>query len=155
MATIKLTKAVVERIKAPDPSGRQTIKWDSELAGFGLLVSGKTSALTYIAQRRRPDGRTRRVTIGAAGEFPRVDDARRKAGAILLELRSGRDPKAERRRAAVGTLRGMLERYLKARKDLRERTIENYRARSRGICPHGPTGRSGKSPPTWSRTSTP
>ena len=127
MATLKLTKAAVEKIKAPDPSGKQTIRWDAELAGFGLLVSGTTSAKTYIAQRRLPDGRTRRVTVGAVGEFEKVEDARRKAGAALLELRAGKDPKAERRRVAAGTLRGTLNAYLKARKDLRERSVENYR----------------------------
>jgi integrase len=127
MPAMKLTKSKVEGIKAPDPSGKQVITWDIELAGFGVLASGATAAKTYIAQRRLPDGRTRRVTIGAVGEFTKVEDARRAAGARLLELREGRDPKAERRRTGAGTLRGTLELYLKANKDLRERSRENYR----------------------------
>ena len=126
MPSLKLTKAAIERIKAPSPSGKQAIHWDSDLSGFGLLVSGKTDSRTYIAQRRLPDGRTRRVTVGAIGEFTKVEEARAKAGKLLLGLRDGKDPKAERRRAAAGTLRGTLPAYLKARKDLRERSVENY-----------------------------
>jgi integrase len=127
MSTVKLTKDKIGKINAPDPSGKQMIHWDTELAGFGLLVSGKTESKTFIAQRRLPDGRTRRVTVGAVGEFEKVEEARSKAGRLLLELREGKDPKAERRRAAARTLRGTLDLYLKSRKDLRERTVENYR----------------------------
>lgn len=127
MATVELTKRVIERIKAPDPGGKQVIHWDAELRGFGVLASGTTASKSYIAQRRLPDGRTRRVTVGAVGEFAKVEDARRKAGVLLAGLREGKDPKAERRRATAGTLRGILDLYLKARKDLRERSVENYR----------------------------
>jgi integrase len=123
----KLTKAAIDRIKAPDPSGKQVIYWDGELRGFGVLASGTTGAKSFIAQRRLPDGRTRRVTVGAVGEFEKVEDARRKAGNLLAGLREGRDPKAERRRAQASTLRGTLESYLRSRKDLRERSVENYR----------------------------
>ena len=41
---VKLTKAAVEKRKAPDPSGKQRLIWDTELKGFGLLLSGKTDA---------------------------------------------------------------------------------------------------------------
>jgi integrase len=130
----KLTKAAIERIKA-HPSGRQTITWDAELKGFGVLVSGKSTesgnptAKSYIVQRRLPDGKTRRLTVGGLGEFERVEDARRKAGQLLAGLREGRDPKAERRKAAARdrTLRQWLDVYLAARKDLRERSVAEYR----------------------------
>ena len=134
MAT-NLTKAAVERIAAPDPSGKQKFHWDADLRGFGVLASGKTGAKTYIAQKRLPDGKTRRVTVGAVGEFSKVEDARRKAGGILAGLREGKDPKAERKRAAARdrTLRQWLDLYLTARKDLRERSVVEYR---RGVTRH-------------------
>jgi len=44
MPAIKLTKTVIWRIKASDPSGRQAITWDAELRGMGGLASGTTSA---------------------------------------------------------------------------------------------------------------
>ena len=125
----KLNKAAIKKLCAPDPNGKQRLVWDSELKGFGILVSGKTDALTYVVQRRLPDGKTRRVTVGAAAEFERVEDARRKAGKLLSELREGRDPKAERRKAAARdkTLGAWAELYLKAKKSLRPRSIEEYR----------------------------
>src|SRR6266851_2054053 len=128
MAT-KLTKASVDGLAAPDLSGKQTIVWDTELRGFGVLVSGTTSKKTYIAQRRMPDGRTRRVTVGDVAEFQEVRDARLKAGRQLAELREGRDPKTERRRtkAQDRKLSEWLDAYLKARKSLRERSAEEYR----------------------------
>src|SRR5690348_14888314 len=98
MPVLKLTKAAIERIEAPDPSGKQVIYWDTELKGFGVLASGTTPAKTYIAQRRMPDGRSPRRTVGGVGEFQRVEDARRKAGALIAGLRDGKDPKAERRK---------------------------------------------------------
>jgi integrase len=129
MPPLKLTKAAIDRIKAPDPSGKQVIHWDAELTGFGLLASGISSTKSYIAQRRMPDGRTRRVTVGAVGEFAKVEDARRKAGSLLAGLRDGRDPKAERRRAVARerTLGAWLDLYLAAKKNLRPRTVEGYR----------------------------
>jgi integrase len=76
-----------------------------------------------------PDGRTRRLTIGAVGEFAKVEDARRKAGSLLAGLREGKDPKAERRKAAARnrTLRTWFEHFLEFNKDLRPRSVEEYR----------------------------
>ncbi|MGH7102276.1 MAG: hypothetical protein ACREFJ_07745 [Acetobacteraceae bacterium] len=51
MATIHLTEGAVGKLKAPDPSGRQTLHWDDGLKGFGVLVSGTTSGKSYVAQR--------------------------------------------------------------------------------------------------------
>ena len=76
-----------------------------------------------------PDGRTRRVTVGAVGEFERVEDARRKAGGILGGLREGIEPKAERRKAAARdkTLRQWLDAYLIGNTRLAERSRDGYR----------------------------
>src|SRR5947208_175319 len=129
MPTLKLTRGAVERIKSPHPSHKQVLYWDTELRGFGLLVSGKSTVRTYVVQRRLANGPIRRVTVGAIGEFERVEDARRKAGQILNGLRDGKDPKAERRKAAERdkTLRQWLDAYLTARKDLRARSVKGYR----------------------------
>jgi integrase len=129
--TLKLTKAEVERIEAPDPSGKQVIYWDAgkrALPGFGVLVSGTTSTKSYIAQRRLPDGRTRRITVGAVSGFKTVEEARIKAGSALAGLRDGKDPKAERQKEAARdrTLRAWVDLYLAARKSLSPRSIEEY-----------------------------
>lgn len=43
MSAVKLAEAAIERIRAPDPSGKQKLISDAELKGFGLRVSGVTS----------------------------------------------------------------------------------------------------------------
>jgi integrase len=122
---IKLTKAAIAKLVAPDPSGKQRLFWDTELAGFGLLVSGVTSTKTFVVQRDLPGGRTRRVTIGPANVLT-VEAARDLAKATLADFYQGIDPKAGRRGSA--TLRGTLDAYLAARKTLREKSIKDYRA---------------------------
>ena len=56
MPKLKLTKRAIERLPAPHPSGRQVLYWDTELRGFGVLVSGTTNAKTYVVQRKLPNG---------------------------------------------------------------------------------------------------
>jgi hypothetical protein len=46
MPALKLTKGVAARLRAPDPSGKQKLVRDTELKGFGVLVSGVTNART-------------------------------------------------------------------------------------------------------------
>ncbi len=125
MPRIKLTKRAVDRLQAPDPSGKQELHWDTELKGFAVLCSGVTNAKTYIAQRDLPDGRTRRVTVAAVKELD-LEEARGAAAGVLLDLRRGIDPKARPRGAA--TLDETLEGYLAARKNLSEKSRTDYRA---------------------------
>jgi integrase len=124
MPRLKLTQRVVDReLVAPDPSKKQTVYWDHELPGFGVLVSGETNVKTYIAQRDLPSGLTRRVTIGNVLEI-KHEDARARAGDVLRDLRNGIDPKVK---IVNPTLRETLERYLTITKNLRERSKEAYR----------------------------
>ena len=54
-----LTEKRIARLPAPDPSGRQTIHWDTDLKGFAVLVSGVSKIKTYIAQKKLPSGSDR------------------------------------------------------------------------------------------------
>jgi integrase len=128
MPTLRLTKRGIERLPAPDPSGKQALVWDADLKGFGVLVSGKTAAKTYIVQRKLAGGLTRRVTVGATNALT-LDDARARARELIGEIYGGKDPKAERRAAARRgkTLRAALDDYLGARKDLSPRSAAGYR----------------------------
>jgi integrase len=123
MSKIKLTERTLSKIKAPTPSGKQTLHWDSELRGFAVLASGVTNAKTYIAQRDLPSGLTRRITLGACNEIT-LATARERAADVLDQLRRGLDPKVA---TAGSTLRATLEAYLGARKNLRPDTIDMYR----------------------------
>lgn len=129
MPNLKLTKAAIDKI-ALTP-GKQTIYWDADLPGFGLLV-GATKK-TYIAQKRLPGGKSLRLTVGAVGEFTEVKDARARAGELMQDVRAGENPVAERKKAAARaaihdrTLREWLEAYLEYRHDLRPKSITEYR----------------------------
>jgi hypothetical protein len=129
MPRVKLTRRLVEKLPAPDPSGRQILHWDTDLRGFGILCSGKTNAKTFVVQRDLPNGRTRRVTIAATNVIA-LDTARRQAQATLAELYRGVDPRAAAPRNA--TLGRILDEYLASR-SLRETTKEEYR---RGVERH-------------------
>ncbi len=128
MPTLKLTKSKVERIDAPDPSGKQMLHWDSELPGLGVLASGKTKAKTYVVQKRLPNGVVRRLTIGSTKTFT-LDQARDDAREKLVEMSRGKDPKLERRKeqARAKTLRSVLDDYLSNTK-LRDKSRRDYRA---------------------------
>ena len=69
MPRIKLTERSIAKLAAPTPSGKQIAYWDSALRGFAVLVSGRTTVKSYIAQRDLKDGRTRRVTIANVNEL--------------------------------------------------------------------------------------
>lgn len=131
MPSLKLTKRAIEKLSAPHSSGKQTLMWDSELKGFGLLLSGKTPARTYIVQHRLKSGIMRRVTIGPVDvlDLDGEDGVRARARKVLGEFYSGVDPKAERKKAArhAMTLRTTLDTYLVARKGLRPKSVKDYR----------------------------
>lgn len=126
LARVSLTKAAIEKLQAPDPSGKQRLIWDGELRGFGLLVSGSTPSKTYVVQRTLPDGRTRRMTIGSVAEID-IKRARDEAASLLHEMRTA-DPKAARRSAAKWTLQSALDDFLKNSASLKEKTAKDYRA---------------------------
>ena len=127
MPKLKLTETQIRRIKAPDPSGRQRLHWDTELTGFGVLASGKTNAKTYVVQRE-VSGRSRRVTVAPVNVLS-LEKARERATGVLAGMYGGIDPRAQRQAetAASMTLRQALDGYLAARKGLRERTRSDYR----------------------------
>jgi integrase len=123
MPTIKLTERSVERLKAPDPSGKQQLHWDADLKGFGVLCSGTTNAKTYVIQRAI-HGKTRRITVGPTNVLALIE-ARRRAETTLADFYRGVDPKAGRRGGM--TLRGALDGYLAARKSLKPKSAKDYR----------------------------
>ena len=126
MPKIKLTQKAVDKLKAPTPSGAPVIYWDTGLKGFGLLVSGKTATRTYIAQRDLPGGKTRRVSIASVQETS-LAQARDRAAKVLLDMRTGIDPKQQRRERE--SLRSTLEAYFSARPSLRPGSVSDYRDR--------------------------
>ena len=98
MAHEKLTKRVVDALKAPEPAEigikvRESFAWDRELCGFGVQVS-PSGLKSFVIQYRNADGRNRRIVIGRYGLMT-VEEARRLAHEKLVAVSKGIDPAAE------------------------------------------------------------
>src|SRR5271165_731616 len=103
MAREKLTKRVVDALKAPEPSTvgvkvRESFLWDRELRGFGVQVM-PSGLKSFVIQYRTPEGRPRRVVLGRYGLMT-VEEARIIAHEKLVAVSKGLDPVAEEAKAA-------------------------------------------------------
>lgn len=135
MPVAKLTQTFVEKLRAPHPSGKQVVYLDAVTKGFGVQVSGTTTAIDYIAQRELPrrirgaKRQTRRVNIGPTrSSLLSIEAARQRAEEILDQIRRGLDPKAkvEPSEATDYTLRAAKERYFIANRRLSDGSKRAY-----------------------------
>jgi hypothetical protein len=123
----KLTPAFVQTARAKDGADR-TIHWDTRTTGFGLQVTAKGHKSFVIQYRAK--GRSRRMAIGGVLG---LEDARKRARALLGEVAHDRDPLRERRVELArerDTLQAIAETYfardgknLRSAKE-RQRTLE-------------------------------
>ncbi len=105
----KLTKRTVDEA---EPSSKPAFVWDSEIKGFGLLVTPR-GAKSFILQYRNANGRSRRMTIGRFGTMT-PEQARDRARAAIVKIRDGEDPLAKRQDdRGAGDMADLLDRYLK------------------------------------------
>ena len=96
MASVKLTKTVVESLEA---STEEQVVWDESLPGFGLRIKS-TGVRSYIVQyRNRHSGASKRMTIGQHGPLLTFEQAKRQARALLADAARGQDPVEDRRYA--------------------------------------------------------
>jgi integrase len=122
---IRLTEKAINKLKAPNASGRQEIAWDSETKGFGVLLSGVTSARTYIVQRDLKNGKTRRITIAKVDDATSLKEARSRAEEIVADLIAGRDPK-ERGAFAISVAEAFKQYVERKGPKLKPRTAQLY-----------------------------
>lgn len=125
MPTIKLTQKAVDRMRAPDPNGKQVLVWDRDLKGLGVLVSGTTNAKSYVVQGALRGGKTRRVTVGPTNVM-KLDAAIIKAKEILALFYAGKDPK-HWLGAADPTLQEALDGYIEDNNSLGSKSADDYR----------------------------
>ena len=85
-STLRLTTSSVAALPA---TGRDTVHWDRDLAGFGVRVQ-RNGRKAYVVQSRGSAG-LKRVTLGpVAGEA--IDTRRREAAEIIDRIKRGFDP---------------------------------------------------------------
>ena len=121
-STLRLTKRIVERLKAED---KDAIFWDRDLAGFGVRVHA-TGRKLYIVQSRGPAG-LKRVTLGPVGSET-IDKRRREAAIVIGRIKRGEDPMPPKP-APEPTVADLAARCLKNHVAVRckPNTAKNYR----------------------------
>ena len=137
MATMKFTKSAIEKLSAPDPSGKQTIYWAEGTAtpGLGILVSGTSTSKSWVCQANL-HGRARRITLGPVAVLG-LEEAWEEAKPKLAAMLKGEDPKltVPQRKLAAMTVSDVLDDYLKASSNLRPTTTAMYKAAAKHFGP--------------------
>ncbi len=121
-STLKLTKRIVERLKA---DSKEAIFWDRDLAGFGVRVH-TTGRKLYIVQSRGPAG-LKRVTLGRVGNES-IDKHRREAAVVIDRIKRGEDPipsEPTPEHTVADLAERCLEKYVAVR--CKPSTAKNYR----------------------------
>jgi len=91
---VKITKQFVD--KQPFVDDGQRYFYDRDLTGFGLVVGKRSKA--YFAERTvKGKNKCRRITIGRHGPLT-CDEARQRAGKLILQMADGIDPIEQERR---------------------------------------------------------
>lgn len=137
MPVVKITNRFADRLRAPDPSGKQQLYWagGTDYPGLGILVSGVSTTKSWVCQAKlRNGGGTRRVTLGPVAVLT-LQQAWERAQVQLADLHAGRDPRAVAKQQVL-TLRLALQQFLDGSPNLRPKTALLYRDRiSRYLTP--------------------
>lgn len=126
---MKLTKLSVDKLPLPmspkEGVTGQKRYYDDSLKGFGVRVTSGGSKSFFI--EKRVGTKLRRMTLG---HYPAltVEQARNEAQKVLGKIAMGVDPIAEKKEAQVRsvTLEQVFSDYIKARKNLKPRTLQDY-----------------------------
>ncbi|UCV26993.1 site-specific integrase [Ferribacterium limneticum] len=104
----KLTKVEVDNLK---PSGKDAFVWADDPKGFGVKVF-TSGVKSFVFQYRTEEGKTRRYTIGKLSDTLTVEQARKRAKALSLEVLNGGDPMGHKQaRLAAITVAELLTQY--------------------------------------------
>lgn len=105
----KLTKTSVEKEQRGTV---QRFVWDTDLKGFGVKIF-PSGAKSFVFQYRTPEGQSRRLTIGKLSDSLTVEQARKIATTIMLEVKRGADPQARKKaRKEALTVNQVIDAYL-------------------------------------------
>lgn len=120
---MKLTQTGIARLCVLSAGESDKIFFDDEVSGFGLRVR-KGGSRKWVVHYRQ-GGIQRRHTLGLASVLT-VEEARRKARKVLVDVDDGKDPAAAKvaKRAAAGLIfSSVMEDYLAARqRDMKPRS---------------------------------
>jgi integrase len=117
MANLKLTKKIAD---AATGTGKLQYIWDSEVNGFGLVIT-PAGCKSLILNYRNADHRARRKTIGKYGQFT-IEQAREIARDLSYRIAKGEDPvEHEGILREQPTFRDVAERFMEEHSAVRNR----------------------------------
>lgn len=117
MANIKLTKKIAD---AATGTGKLQYIWDSEVNGFGMVIT-PAGCKSLILNYRNADHRARRKTIGKYGQFT-IEQAREIARDLCYRIAKGEDPvEDEGIRREQPTFEKVAERFMEEHSAVRNR----------------------------------
>ena len=111
MPTAKLTTRDIKGFVYQGSSGSRDVRWDRSLPGFGVRIypTGRKAFLVSY----RAEGQKRMMVLGDFGSMT-LDQARRRAKKLFVNVEDGQDPLLEKQRAAHGqTMGDLIDRYIK------------------------------------------
>lgn len=119
----KILKRTVEALKVE----KDTVFWDSELAGLGVRVYPSGSR-HYVVKARAQGKSAVRLTVGHQGVVT-AEEARRRAALMISRIKAGEDPAPESsKRADSSTVGELAARWLEQHVEThcRPKTVEMY-----------------------------
>lgn len=122
--TVRLIKRNIDKIE-PTPGKDQVFYRDELLKGFALRVTER-GVKSFVVEKRI-NGRVKRMTLGKYGSLT-VEAARKEALSLLGHIARGENPIAKKQTTTFKkmSLNMVFNDYLKARKDLKPRTVDGY-----------------------------
>ncbi len=122
---MRLTKSTVDKIEPPKDRD-QAFYRDDQLKGFAVRVTA--SGIKSFVVEKLVSHKVRRMTLGRYGELT-VEQARKEAQKLLGKIATGIDPIAEKKsaKASVVTLGEVFQDYINARKNLKPKTLYDYK----------------------------
>lgn len=131
--SLRLIKSVIDKLE-PMPGKDQSFYRDETLKGFALRIT--SGGVKSFIVETRINSKVKRVTLGKYGNIT-AEEARKQAKSLLGSVAKGDDPIAEKKTQWVNAmpLKQVLSDYLKARKDLKPRTLTDYHAVLHEVVP--------------------
>lgn len=128
------TKPLLEAIPFAT-TGERIIYHDTHKNAGGLQLRVTTTAKTFFIQKR-VNGKPERSTLGRFPDMT-IEQARKRAAEDNAIIAKGGSLVAEKKRAKLEakTLQEVMDDYLKARKDLKPRTISDMANAFKEVCP--------------------
>ncbi len=130
---LRLIKSVIDKLE-PMLGKDQSFFRDETLKGFALRIT--SSGVKSFIVETRINGKVKRITLGKYGNIT-AEGARKQAKSLLGSVARGDDPIAEKKTQRVNAmpLKQVLNDYLKARKDLKPRTLADYHSVLHEVVP--------------------